>query len=83
MKATHDKCYRLVSDKNRVIMNINGFEIENTECNKLLRIKLNCEMKNKIYLDCVIKKASNRVNALSRVTLFTSFAKNRILMNSF
>ena len=83
MKVNHDKCYLLVSGKNCVIMNVNGFEIENTECDKLLRIKVDCEMKFKIYLHDVIKKTSNRVNTLSRVTLFMSLAKKRILMISF
>ena len=64
-------------------MNVNGFEVENTKCDKLLRIKVDCEMKFKIYLHGVIKKTSNRVNTLSRVTLFMSLAKKRILMISF
>ena len=83
MKVNHDKCYLLVSDKNCVNLNANGFEIENTECDKLLRIKVDCEMKFKIYLDGVIKKTINRVNTLSRITLFMSLAKKRILMTSF
>ena len=40
-------------------------------------------MKFKIYLDGVIKKTINRVNTLSRITLFMSLAKKRILMTSF
>ena len=34
--ANNDKCHLLVSGKNCVTLNVNGFEIENTECEKLL-----------------------------------------------
>lgn len=53
---------------------------ENTECRKLVGIKVDCKLKFKNYLD-VIKTASNKVNALSRVTSFMSLAKKRKLMN--
>ena len=56
MKAKHNKYYLLVSGKNCVTRNINGFEIENTECEKLLGIKVDCELKSERYLDSVIKK---------------------------
>ena len=36
MKTNYNKCYLLVGDKNRVIMNVSGFELENAECNKLV-----------------------------------------------
>ena len=37
---------------------------------KVLEIKVNCGLKFENNLDDVIKKASNKINALSRVTLF-------------
>ena len=62
MKANHDKCHFLVSGKSNVTMNASGFKIKNTECEKLLRIKVDCGLKFENYLDGVIKKASNKVN---------------------
>ena len=50
---------------------------------KLLRIKVDCGLKFENYLDGVIKKASNKINALSRVTPFMNFSKKKMLMNSF
>ena len=75
MKANHDKCHILVSGKNNVTMSASGFKIKNTECEKLLEIKVDCGLKFENYLDGVIKKASNKINALSRVTPFMNLSK--------
>ena len=83
MKANHDKCYLLVSGKNNVTIIANGFKIKNTECEKLLGIKVDCELKFENYLDRAIKSASNKINALSRVTPFMNLSKKKMLMNSF
>ena len=63
-------------------MNANGFKIKNTECEKLLGIKVDCGLNFENYLDRVIKKASNKVNALSRVTPFMNLSK-KMLVDSF
>ena len=83
MKANYDKCHLLVSGKNNVTMNASGFKIKNSECEKLLGIEVNCGLKFENYLDGVIKKASNKINALSRVTPFMNLSKKKMLMNSF
>ena len=41
-------------------MNVNGFEIKNNECKKLLGIKVDCEVKLENYLDDVFKKVGTR-----------------------
>ena len=64
-------------------MNASGFKIKNTECEKLLGIKVDCGLKFENYLSGVIKKASNKINALSRVTPFMNLSKKKMLMNSF
>lgn len=56
-------------------MNVSGFEIENTGCEKILGIKVDSELEFNNYLDVVIKKASNKINALPRVASFMSLAK--------
>ena len=40
-------------------------------------------MKFENYLDSVIKKASNKINTLSRVTPFMNLSKKKMSMNSF
>ena len=82
-KENHDKCRLLVSGKNNGTMNASGFKIKNTECEKLLRIKVDCGLKFENYLDSVIKKDSNKINALSRVPPFINLSKKKMLMNSF
>ena len=64
-------------------MNASGFKIKNTESEKLPGIKVVCGLKFENYLDRVIKKASNKINAFSRVRPFMSLSKKKILMNSF
>ena len=83
MKANHDKCYPLVSGKNNVTIIANEFKIKKTECEKLLGIKVDCELKFENYLDRVIKNASNKINALSRVTPFMNLSEKKMLMDSF
>ena len=83
MKANHDKCHLLVSGKNNVTMNASGFKIKNSECEKLLGIKVDCGLKFENYLSGVIKKASNKINTLSRVTPFMNLSKKKMLMNYF
>ena len=83
MKANHDKCYPLVSGKNNVTIIANGFKIKNTECEKLLGIKVDCELQFENYLDRVIKNASNKINALSRVTLFMNLSEKKNVIGFF
>ena len=42
-------------------INANEFKIKNTECEKLLGIKVYCGRKFENYLDSVIEKASNEI----------------------
>ena len=77
MKANHDKCHLLFSDKNLVTMNLSGIEIKNTQYEKLIGIKVDCELKYKNYLYGVITKASIQVNVLSRITPLMSSAKKK------
>ena len=75
MKANHCKCHLLVKGKNDGTMNVGWFEIKNTECDKLLGIKVDCKLKFENYLDGVIEKANNKINALSRFKPFMNLPK--------
>ena len=83
MEANDNKCHLLVSGKNNVTMSARGFKIENTECEKLLGIKVDCRLNFENYLGGAIKKASNKINALSRITPFINLSEKKMLMNSF
>ena len=64
-------------------MHIGSFEIKNTNCEKLLRIKVDSRLNFNDHLDGIIKKASRKINALSRITPSMNISKRSILMNSF
>ena len=68
---------------NNVTMNARGFKIKNFKCEKLLGIKVDCGLKLENYLSGVIKKASNKINTLYRVTPFMNLSKKKMLTNSF
>ena len=79
MKVNHDKCHLLVSGKMTVTINANGFKNKKHWVRKITPNKL----KFQNYLDGVIKKASNKINVLSRVTPFMNLSNKKMLMNSF
>ena len=77
MKASHDKCYLLVSGKNDVTMNASGFKIKNTKCEKLFEIKVDCGLKFQNFR-WFHWKSSNKINALSKVTPFMNLLKKKV-----
>ena len=81
IKANHDKYHLLVIGKNDVTMNASGFKKKkNSECEKLLVIKVDCGLKVENYLDGVFKKTCNRKNVLSKATRFMNLSKRKMLM---
>ena len=83
MKAKQDECRLIISKNENVSMHIGLFEIKNTNYDKLLGIKVDSRLSFNKHLDGIIKKASRKINALSRITPFINISKRRILMNSF
>ena len=83
MKANQHKCHLIASKNENVSMHIGLFEIKNTNYEKLLGIKVDSRLSFNKHLDGIIKKASRKINALSRITPFINISKKRILVNSF
>ena len=83
MKANKDKCHLIVSSNVKVSMKIDSKEVENSHCEKLLGVKVDRKLKSKEHLERIIKKASKKVNVLSRITPYMNIAKRKLLMNSF
>ena len=75
MKANQDKCHLIVSKNKNVSMHIGPFGIKNTNCEKLLGIKVDSRLNFDEHLDGIIKKASRKINALSRITPFMNISK--------
>ena len=82
-KGNPDKCHLLVSTNEKTKINTGEFLIENSNCKKLLGVKID----NKLTFDChvsdMFKKVNRKINALARIAPFININKRRILMNSF
>ena len=73
----------LVSINEKTEINTGEFSIENSDCEKLLWVKID----NKLTFDChfpdMCKKANRKINALPKIAPFININKRDILMNSF
>ena len=83
MKANKDKCHLIVSSNEYVLMKLDNVEIENSNCERLLGVKIDSKLNFKEHLDGIIKKASREINALSRIAPYMNIEKPRLFMNSF
>ena len=84
MKANKDKCHLIVSSNEHVSMKLDNIEIENSNCERLLGVKkIDSKLNFKELLDGIIKIASRKINASSRIAPYMNIGKRRLLMNSF
>ena len=83
MKANKDKCHLMVSSNEHASMKLDNIEIKNSNCEKLLGVKIDSKLNFKEHLDGIIKKASRKINTLSRIAPYLNIGKRRLLMNSF
>ena len=60
-------------------MHIGPFEIKNTNCEKLLGIKVDSRLNFNEHLDGIIKKAGRKINAFPRIIAFMKSAKGAFL----
>ena len=67
----------------QIVINLGETKIRNSEYRKLLGIKADTKLNFNEHLNSIISKANSKVNALSRVMLYMSLSKKKILMNSF
>ena len=83
MKANKDICHIIISNNDKVSTKIDSIEVENSHYEKLLGVKVDNNLKFKEHLEGIIKKASKKVNVLSRITPYMNITKGKLLMNSF
>ena len=57
--------------------------IESTNCEKLLRVKIDCKLSFDEHIKTICKKASKKLSALDRVTPYMAMEKKKVLMNLF
>ena len=83
MKANPDKCHFLISDVEDHEILIGDILVQNSESEKLLGIKLDRHLNFDSHIENLCKKASQKVNALSRIAPLMKFEQRRLIMNSF
>ena len=83
LKSNPDKCHALVSTNNSVDIKIGDYVISNSECEKLLGVKIDVNLNFNTHISELCKKASRKVSALARVTPFMEIGKRKLLMNAF
>ena len=81
-KGNPDKCHLLVSTNEKIKINIGDFSIENSDCEKLLGVKIDNKLTFDYHVSDMCKNANRKTNALPRIALFININKRRILTNS-
>ena len=64
-------------------MHIGPLEIKNTNCEKLLGLKVDSRFNFNERLGGIIKKTGRKIKALSRITSFINIRKRGIFWNPF
>ena len=64
-------------------LNIGTAQIENSKRQKLLGINIDSKLMFEDHIDRICKKASVKLNALSRILYYMDPLKRRILLNAF
>ena len=75
MKVSKDKCHLVISNNKKVSMKTDNIELENSSSEKLLGIITDSKLNFKEHLEGINKKASRKVNVLSRITPYMSLTK--------
>ena len=60
MKVNKDKCHLIVSTDEHVSITLDNIEIENSNCERLLGVKIDSKLNFKEHLDRIIKKNKSK-----------------------
>ena len=83
MKANVYKCHLLVNSKEKVCTKIGPYDIESIEQQKLLAVLIDNKLTFDKHINNLCAKASQKLNALCRVSMFTSTNKKRLVTKAF
>ena len=70
LKNNVDKCHVLVSTNKPVGIKVGDYTIDNSECEKLLGVKIDANLNFDDHISDLCNKASRKISALARVTPF-------------
>ena len=83
MKANPDKCHFICSSNVKTNIMIENKQIRNSSCEKLLGVLFDSKLTFQSHKDNICKKASQKLNTISRITPYMGFNKKRLAVNAF
>ena len=83
LKANPEKYHLLVSTNEKRYLNVEEIEIGNSKCEKLLGLKIHSKLMFDSHVKSLCKKASQKLNTLSRVEYQLDFNQKKLLLNAF
>ena len=83
IKEYSNKCHLITNKQSRMNLKMANINIGNSTYEKLLGVKVDNKLNFNGHDDEIIKKATGKVSALSRIFRFMNLTKRRLLMNSF
>ena len=83
MKSNQNKCNFFCSTSKKVILIVENKETNNSTHERLLAVKIDSKLSFNNHIDEIYKKASLKLNTLSRITPHLGFKKKKLLINSF
>ena len=83
MKANPDKCHFICSSSVKTSIMIENKQIRNSSCEKLLGVFFDSKLTFQSHIDNICKKASQKLNAISRITPYMDLNKKRLAVNGF
>ena len=83
LKVNPEKYHLLVSTNENRHLNVGEVEISNSKCEKFLGIKFDSKVIFDSNVKSLCKKASQKLNALSRIAYQLDFNQRKLLMNAF
>ena len=83
MKANPDKCHLITASSDEVIICIENHSMKSSKCKKRLIIKVDNKLNSDNHIDEICKKAAQKLNALSGVTVYMDLPKRCMLSNAF
>ena len=83
LKANPDKCHLFVNTAGNIRINVRNETISNSSNQKLLDIRFNSNFHFDDHVASLCKKASQKLNALTRVAQYMNLAQRRSIMKAF
>ena len=85
MKLNEDKCHLIIfgGSKEKVNIHVGEVQIEESDDEKLLGITLDKKLSFKKHVQALCKKASQKLHALTRISIYMEPDKLKLLMKAF